>query len=269
MTITATTFREYQAIEAVNWSTLREMSRSPLHYLHAVNTPRPDTPAMRLGRAVHCAILEPDSFDTRHVVWDGARRGNDWRAFAADNAGREILTADEHCRVMDMRDALRADDTAAVYFSDVTAQTEVTATWRDPPTGLPCKARLDWLRTDAYVDLKTTRDADAHAFGRTAARLRYHCQMAMQGMGLAAVPKPVLRRAVIVAVESEPPHDVAVYELSDDDLYAGEREVAGLLARVACCRRDDHWPGRYAGPQPLQLPAWASGLEDGEIEVLT
>jgi hypothetical protein len=50
----------YDAIEAMNWSTLRHLETSPLLLDHRKRNPRPDTDSLRLGRAIHCALLEPD-----------------------------------------------------------------------------------------------------------------------------------------------------------------------------------------------------------------
>ena len=44
-------FQQYSDLQGVNWSTLKEMGRSPAHYQHRLTVPRMDSPAMRLGRA--------------------------------------------------------------------------------------------------------------------------------------------------------------------------------------------------------------------------
>ena len=62
------TFAEYQAIEAVNHSTLCKMELSPEDYLDAVQNERKDTAAFAFGRAVHSAILEPDVYTKEFVV---------------------------------------------------------------------------------------------------------------------------------------------------------------------------------------------------------
>ena len=53
------TFESYQKLSAVNWSTLKNMKRSPLHYKHGLENSRPDTPRLAVGRAVHTAVFEP------------------------------------------------------------------------------------------------------------------------------------------------------------------------------------------------------------------
>ena len=59
------------------------MARSPRHYQHRLTTPRSDSPAMRLGRAIHTAVLEPDLFPVHWTLYDGRRAGNAWTEFSA------------------------------------------------------------------------------------------------------------------------------------------------------------------------------------------
>jgi hypothetical protein len=59
---------DYAAIDAMNWSTLKELAVSPRMLKWRVDHPREDTDALELGRAVHCAILEPQRFATAYIV---------------------------------------------------------------------------------------------------------------------------------------------------------------------------------------------------------
>jgi exodeoxyribonuclease VIII len=58
----------YADIEAVNWSSLKHMSVSPLHYQHRLKNPQPSSAAMRMGTAIHCALLEPERFRDTYLV---------------------------------------------------------------------------------------------------------------------------------------------------------------------------------------------------------
>ena len=249
-------FQEYSSVRAVNWSCLKEMSRSPLHYAHRLTRPRDDTPAMRFGRACHTAVLEPDRFPLEYVVFDGARRaGKEWDAFAAVNSARTILKADEYQTALALRDAVHAHPVAGQLLAS--GLPELSLQWTDAATGLPCKARIDWWddSTLALTDLKTTKDVQARVFGHLAARLGYHGQVAFYRAGVKAVYgcEATVR---IVAAEAEAPHDVAVFGIDDDCLYAGEEEVKRLLQLVAECRESGVWPGRYPEEVPLELPTW-------------
>jgi hypothetical protein len=263
------TFDEYAAIKATNWSTLRAMAISPKHYQYALTTPRPDTPAMRLGRAVHTATLEPDVFPLQWTVYDGRRAGKVWDEFAAVNADKSILTVDEYETALAIRDAVHAHKSARRLLRY--GKPEVSLRWVDKQTRQRCKGRLDWLRGDTLIDLKTSRDVDPHAFGRTAAQLDYHGQLAFYRRGLLATghnPGPVY----IIAVENSGPFDVMVYEVDDDVLAWGDEIVGSLLHQLKVCRKRRSWPGRDSGVQELQYPSWALPQGDafnGKIEVLT
>ena len=259
-----TTYAEYAAIAAVNWSTLREALKSGKHYQRALVTPQDETDAMRLGRATHTAVFEPDRLLREYVVWEGGRRaGGDWEAFRAMHASRTILKPEEYNTALAIRDAVRGHKTAARLLRS--GAPECTLTWTDGATGLLCKARLDWFAPKALVDLKTTRDIEARRFGRHAADMLYHCQFAFASMGLLA--NGIKAAVKIIAVENEPPHDVAVYDLNDDVLWAGEVRVRAALDLVAECRAQKRWPGRYADEQPLALPTWEFPHDDIELEL--
>lgn len=251
------TFAEYAALDAINWSTLKEMANSPLHYRHRLCSERPDSDAMAFGRAVHCAVLEPDEFPRRYVLWDGGRRaGKAWEEFCAVNAGREILTAERYDRALAIRDAVRRHPVARGLLRS--GRAEQTLLWTDSHTGLRCKARLDWVRPRArtVVDLKTTSDLDPRRFAASAARLLYHGQAAFY---LRPLPEWTFS---IIAFESDGPHDVAVFELGEDVLWAGDDLATRLLRAVVKCREARHWPGRYPAATELELPGWAFPGED-------
>jgi hypothetical protein len=45
-------------------------------------------------------------------------------------------------------------------------------------------------------------------------------------------------------------------DVGEDELWAGEEEVAALLRKVADCTKNGTWPGRYPDEVPLTLPDW-------------
>jgi hypothetical protein len=254
-------FGEYRKIDAVNWSTLKEARRSLKHYRHRLTEEREDTPRLAMGRATHTAVFESDRFMLDYALFTGARRaGKDWDECCRANKGKTILKSEEYATCLAMRDAVRAHPVAGPALTPP-GEAEKTLTWTDERTGIACKARLDWWRPGLLADLKTTADVDVERFGATSYRMGYHGQMAFYRAGLAAngldAPPPW-----IIAVEAAAPHDVAVLELDDDALYAGERMVAELLSLVAAGRFSNLWPGRYPEKRPLSLPRWAAVEDD-------
>lgn len=264
-------YAQYAAILAVNWSALKEMRRSPLHYAHILKQPREDSTTLAKGRAIHTAVLEPDRFPIEYAVFEGkARRGKAWAAFRDVNDTKTILTLEEYTRALAIRDAVRAHPPAARYLRS--ARRELSLAWVDAVTGLPCKARLDVLsEVDGrifVVDLKSTHDLDMRRFGSIAARLGYHSQLAWYARGMKACGIPC-DGARIIAVEQDAPHDVGVFVVDDDLLYAGDEEVRELLMRARVCLEKSAWPGRYEREEPLEMPRWFYADDEAEIGNVT
>lgn len=261
---------EYDAIPAVNWSMLKMMGRSPLHYQHSLKRAWPDTAAKKLGRAVHMAVLEPKRFMSAIAIWDGAiRRGQVWDAFKAANAGKEWLTEDELNGCMSLQSAVRADPHARRYLDAGEGETAVTWTHvvkaddRTPETNIPCKGLLDFVSTSksAILDLKTTRIGSPSGFAGESWKYRYHAQAAMYVDGYAAKHGTVLPYVLIV-VEKESPFVVQVYTIPDHILALGREEYQHHLRDLAYCRSVSRWPGYVDGESELSLPHWM--LEEEE-----
>jgi len=245
--------REYEQIEALNWSSLKEMAASPLHYQWRVEHPRRDTPAFALGRAVHCAILEPDAFDERYFVPEALQCVASTKAGLLQRQAGTVLVCVESV-------ARHAEASAALEGT----HREVACTWTDPETGTACKGRLDAVARGRMVDMKTTGRGLA-TFPRDAANYLYHGQLAWYIDGAIAAGLCDRDAAVqIVAVETCEPYDAALFTLPPYVVEAGRRLCRRLLSEWVECRAAGIWPGRYPSATALHLPDWAPGMRDDE-----
>jgi exodeoxyribonuclease VIII len=59
---------EYASVDAVNFSTFKHFLTSPQHYKHNLSFRQEETPAMRLGSAIHTCVLTPEEFDSKYAV---------------------------------------------------------------------------------------------------------------------------------------------------------------------------------------------------------
>lgn len=266
---------QYDSLEGrTNWSLLRNIVRSPAHYRHAVTAVHEDSDAMRLGRAVHLAVLEPERFRASIAVWEeGPRRGKAWDAFCVEHRGVEILRQADYETCIAMQAAARADAVAARYLSG--GQSEVSVLWAHstpaqgalPAFNVDCKARPDFVaECGALVDLKTSKDASPDAFGRSAFNLHYHAQAAWYVDGYEAATG-IRLPFVLVTVEAGAPHVVTVYRVGEDILQLGRAEYRAALERLNQCRTDARWPGYALPGQELELtlPRWAVANDDQDI----
>lgn len=269
-------FEVYQGMAGMNISRLKELKRSAQHYRYRLDHPKESAP-MTLGKAGHCAVLEPMRFGSDFAVWErrtsagnmAPRNGQHWDEFQAQHPGQTIITANEYDTVVELQSAVRNDRDAMRYLLHGEPEVSMQAVL----FGRQCKGRLDWLTRDwidlagerqtrpCLVGLKLTRDCSEFRFGRQAATLGYHLQWAFY-LDLFKAITGELPRVVEIAVENEAPHAVAVYEIPDEVLQKGCDEYVLLLEQLDECERAQRWPGPVEGERILTLPQWVYGEEE-------
>ena len=265
---------EYDQIQAISITRLKELRRSPQHYRYALAHPK-TSDAMTLGIATHVAVLEPERFQHDFCIWErvtdagkqAPRSGQHWDAFSAANPGRTVLTRAEGALAMAIATAVRSNPIALRYLE--TGDPEVSLDWT--AADRPAKGRVDWLTTidgtPTVVGLKTARDCRHFAFGAQSAKLGYHLQWGYYHDGYRALTGHEPRMVEIV-VESAAPHAVAVYSIPSDIIDQGREEYERLLALLAECEATDTWPGPVPTEEPLTLPSWAYPALDDDISEL-
>lgn len=279
---------EYLALPYLSASALEEFRRSPAHF--RAMKPKDPTDAMKLGTAVHMALLEPALFAETYVVAtpcaaelaSGKRKGEACGSpgkyrrngawFCGTHAPDEhdtpadVVTAEHLQDITGMRDATMAHPDAAKAYTGQGGE-EVTIVW-DDPTGIRCKARPDRLikRAAMLVDLKSAADASPRGFARDGAGRGYHRKMALYRRGLRVLHEQGLmpwevKHSAIVAVESSAPYVVGCYLIDEGhpgaDMERAEQDVERLLVRLSMCREHDEWPGYGTGWKILKFPEWA------------
>lgn len=252
----------FSDIAGVSSSMLRALNRSPAHAKAAALGHKATTPSQRIGRAVHCAVLEPDRFKGLYVCWNGTRRGYRWEAFAEKHDDREILNAKEWDQVEACTEAIRAavlttaGGTCTVADLIAGARTERVIYWLDEATGLTCKARLDIMARRAVADLKTTDDARPGAFAQQCARQGYHIQAAHYLAGERQLTDSTqLAPYLLIAAELQAPHSTLVHPAHVEHfIEPGEKDWRAAMATMLECVRTNSWPGYPAVSAPLRLP---------------
>lgn len=252
---------------------LELLRESPALYHHHVvqGHPIPETRALRLGRALHVAVLQPHEVGALlRVEPDVNRRTNAgkealcaWRRSLPVDA--IVLSDEELDAVRSMTKALRADPLAGPLL-EREGERELPLRWTDSETDLPCKVMLDLLfftraRDRARVlDLKSTSDPTPQAWARSVATFGYHRQDAMYRDATAALTGlPV--DFLFLVVRSTPPYEVVVYDLDDQAVEVGRQQLRAALRDLARRRATDNWRAPWqstnARPTTLSLPPWA------------
>jgi exodeoxyribonuclease VIII len=279
--------KPYSEIDALNWSTLKLMDGSPKRAKHLFDNPDEmvDKPAYVSGRAVHCAVLEPDEFDCRYVVEPDfaqmARNeyGNlrtksaqnyrdelskEWNESTQEDAER--ISQDDHDMAMRCAEAVRSNKHCVELMRG--AIYEQVVLWET--RGIKCKGRLDIL-TDRVVDLKFTRRDNLHDIDRDAAQFLYHGQVAWYHDG--AVKAGMIggdKLPAMIAVHASHKNsfvDIAILDmnLSPGTMEYGRGKYRSLLSKYIGCKRAGYWPGMAEHPIPWELPEWVLQRDMEEV----
>jgi exodeoxyribonuclease VIII len=258
--------REYHAdTSRISKSGLDYFAQSPAHYwaryLDPNRVPDQPTKALLTGSAVHTAILEPHKFQEEFTIMPAfnarTNEGKEQKAiWLAANDGKTVIDIETYDLATRLRDKVHGNKTAAQLLQ--IGKAEETVFFDDPESGAKCKMRADFLTADGIiVDLKTTMDASAEAFGRSAVKYRYHVQSAFYSHGYELDRGYAPEAFVFIAVETTYPYEVAIYHADDNVIALGRDTFMPELHRYAACVRTGKWPGYGDLIQLLQLPGWA------------
>ena len=205
---------EYFAAPGLSQSDMKDLAVSPLRYWHKhLNPARPvDEPTgeMRLGSALHCAMLRPKDFDKEYAceliapdycldTIDQLRqfirdKGDVPKGTRKDDVIAQVLMIDPSAPVLQVLtqrhaekhdgkvifkrdDWLRIAGMAAALADEPHVQrlmaegsAEVPIFVKDPDTGVQLKAKVDWWRDDCTVDFKTITVRDGQTVDQSVAR---------------------------------------------------------------------------------------------------
>jgi hypothetical protein len=236
------------------------LQRSPADARAEAEEPAAETPALVVGRAVHARILEPESFAERFAIAPKVDRrtkaGKEaWAAFCGAHPDAAHLSESDGELIEGIAEAIEGHPLASALLRN--GDPELSGFWIDPETGVNCRCRFDWLRSDRTgVDLKTTTDASPDAFQRSIAKYGYHVQAAWYAMGYQAITGEALTDFVFLCVEKAPPYAVGLYRIDSAALELGARQARLALRTIADCQARDHWPAYAERVEPISVPEW-------------
>lgn len=254
-------FKEYQEIDALNHSELKNMDTSAEYYRCKKGEKSFSTSAMSLGTAIHSAILEPESFVSDFVFYRGRRAGKEYKQFQADNEGKNVIKADEMDTINHIDASLSKNSEATELLSQ--SQRELSLTWADT-SGTLCKARIDAYKPKILIDLKSTSAKDIREFTNSAVKYFYHSQMAYYIEGLEANGLEVDEVKIIVA-QTVAPYSVFVVNVPYATIERGSELIEEWKTELVECEKTGKWGGLADEEHDLELPAWAMGDDDTSL----
>ncbi len=256
-------FRMFSEDGTVHFSTLKKIADSGVQYLHAVSSPFEPTRAMLIGTGVHHLVLgqRPTSKVAR---FPGEKRvGTAWKSFLEEHDGYDILTEPEWNEAEQIAAAVMADRVAREYLSG--ARFEVPLTWED--SGLRCSTTgVDIVQPGRIGDLKTTNTTEIEKWQRQAFSFSYHCQMAWYRRGCIANGIDVSHGMFLLGVDTKPPHEVVVLEMSEELIDLAERTLSLWIERLKVYAESKQFPGRAQSAVVWTIPSWMQSAADEEAD---
>ena len=206
---------------------------------------------MVLGTGPELVVIDADNYRTA----DAQTMRDDARA-----DGMVPLLAHEYEQILAMATALREHPGASVLFAEGSGLPEQTLIWRDKPTGVMRRARLDWLPVvgDGRLiipDYKTCASVDKPAISKAMNAFGYHTQAVTYMDGVRALgihPAPAFLN---VYQEKTPPYLVRIFEPDALALAVARDLNRAALELYAACDAAGEWPA-YPDPELIGLPAW-------------
>lgn len=231
-----------------------------------------ETPAMRLGKKIHHAVLEPSDFRSKYLVepvFEGRTQKGELttslnctevkRAKAAWYSdipnGSVVVTAEERDLIFDCVESILEHPQGADLFKN--GRSEVSGFFKDEETGILLKLRADFLSHDnlSLVDLKSTESSDEYRFGSQTFKQRWDFQMGMYSSGIKAITGKLPELITLVAFEKES-GECAVYYFESADLIQAESDFRKALLKIKKAIDENHFPMRQKEIQRIHTPMW-------------
>jgi len=255
--------QEYRVFDAINYSSLKHMRKSPAHYKWELDKPKEDDAKYHQLRAIHALVLEPFAADDQIAVWDGRKdkRNKDYAAFLELHAGKSILNPTEHAEAKLIAEAYSKNthlrwllglpgtctETSVVFdLSHIVQELEQAK--------LACKGRPDLMHYSVehgliIADLKTFGSTDSSLICWAARQHGWLIQLALYTFAAEAhfdidLSSGIPVRWFTVVAESDGPFDSTAIEWDEDTKARASHELSALLKMVADCTISGQWPGR-------------------------
>ena len=185
---------------------------------------RKETLPMIFGRAYHVAMLEPNEFNDKVLVFNSATRTTKgYKEFKADNSNAPtIILQKEYDKIMYMQDVLFSHNEVNDLLQKE-GEREIANAWKDDDSDVFCKGKADYRNGKTLIDLKTTGDGSFYGFSNSCKKYGYDRQAAFYMDGFNC------DEFVFITQEKERPYNVSIFYAGDEFIERGRQEYKYLL----------------------------------------
>lgn len=191
------------------------------------------------------------------------RYDNFWKV----HKGKKVCSNDDLKHANAMRDAIFSDADAAPLLENFDGMCkELTLRTEELEHGFCVQSKLDLYdeMKNVAIDLKTVANLDL--FKRNFVKFGYYRQAAFYTLVANLLLDREIERFYFIAVESETPHEVAVFETSPHSISQGIREIRTGLESLGNALESNRFSKRYPGIQQLDLEKWDDERIESRLE---
>ena len=244
----------------------------PALFRHEQDHKQPHKTAFDFGRAAHEEVLGVgggiEVIDAPDFRKQDAQKARD----AAYAAGKTPLLPKDYKVVQAMAAELKRHPIAGSLFQPGTGLAEQSLFWKDPGTGVICRARLDWLPTQVkgkrlvIGDYKTCRSAAPRDLAKAIHEHGYHQQDDWYRAGCRELGIGDEKTSFVFIFQAKTaPYLVTVVELDGEARRIGAERNKRAREIYARCQETGVWPGFSDDIEVLSLPAYAERQHDEEF----
>jgi len=244
---------EYRSLDAINISSLKNLRQSPAHYLWFKDKGMATTPAMLLGTRIHKRLLEPDLFDDEYHLGLDVRRGSkQWKEEQEKAGSKTVLKPQDFFVINEVQNNFLNNKIAVDLLSG--GKPEVSACALHPKYDVLMKCRVDYLKDDAIVDLKTTNNFET--FRKNIGSNGLHLQLAWYGNIISLIRQKKIENYYLVVIETMAPYCVYTCQVNHSAITIAQVECEELLEQYIKCDKEKSWPGPKEELINLDLEHW-------------
>lgn len=160
---------EYHNDLSLSNSGMGKLNYNPLYFWHNSNMNKGiksfDTKSLKNGRIFHTLLLEPQKFADEWTIKPNCKT----------SSLKGCIGEGDYINLKEAIETLKSNDLINGIFSD--GFPEVSIFWVDETTGVPCKARLDYLSSH-IADLKSTKSINEKSLKSSILKFGYDRQAA-------------------------------------------------------------------------------------------
>lgn len=246
--------------------------KSPEYFQwHRTHPEEDPSPALVMGRVVHCLVLEPQKFNDQFCVkpLGTDRRTKEGKAayekWVAANIGKDEINHEVEGQARAMADRLRSH----TKFAKMLKEGEAEVSYYAKVDGAIIRARPDLYvpKKALMVDVKTTTVnlGDDYALGRQIGDYHYDFQAAYYKDVLVELGFKV-DNYILAFVSKDPPFATRLVRIGERTLEKGRVEYRAALEIYKRCVAEDKWPGLPDDITDIEVPEWSLKQSEAEDE---